>query len=356
MSRGAEWTVRLALVSVSVLMTFAVLELGCRLSEGRHWLLHWPNLVAQELAVRAHGSGYVHDPVLGFVPQPKFASPSFSVDDRGNRAMPPLARGASGALLLVTGASFAFGEEVHDDSSWPVYLQALVGRRTVNAGVSAYGLDQTVLRTEQEAAFLKPTLIVLSFDSESLLRSESRRTFGALKPYFTIDDKGALALQNVPVPNVMDGGVSHVGLTFWQRAFGWSLLIDMTMQRLGQWDGWMGLSERVTPDGTAERLACPLMQRLAKLNTPTLIVAQYAHGYWKLDERSATGAQHLSRIVLECAAQAGLSTFDTFDVVDRAVRERGLNNLYLRDHHNPEGNRLIGESIAAELKRQGLLK
>lgn len=351
-----EWMLRVTLVVVSTVLAVAVLELGCRLHNGSHWLLHWPNLVAQEVAAPPPG-GYVHDPVLGFVPKPGFASAGFSFDDLGNRVVPSLGGVAGGAPVLVTGASFAFGDEVGNDHSWPAYLQSLIGRRTVNAGVNAYGLDQTVLRTERKSASLRPALIILSFDSESLERSELRRESGVLKPYFTVDDDGELALHNVPVPNEHAGGKPRPALTFWQRTFGWSHLVDMIMRRLGLALQWLAVTERATPDGTAERLACPLMERLAGLRTPTLVVAQYAPDYWEHDDAEERVEERtMSRGVLACAAEAGLATFDTFDVIDRTVRERGLEYLYLEEHHSPGGNRVIAEAIAAELERRRLLK
>jgi len=54
--------------------------------------------------------------------------------------------------------------------------------------------------------------------------------------------------------------------------------------------------------------------------------------------------------VLHCAEVAGLATLDTYGVVEQAVRARGIDAIYIHDHHTPEGNRLIAEAIAAALK------
>ena len=55
-------------------------------------------------------------------------------------------------------------------------------------------------------------------------------------------------------------------------------------------------------------------------------------------------------MVLRCAEAAGLASLDTYDAVERAVRQRGIDAVYIRDHHTPLGNRLVAETIAAALR------
>ena len=65
--------------------------------------------------------------------------------------------------------------------------------------MSAYGVDQMVMRAEIVAAEQKPAAIVLGFGYDNLRRSEMSRVWGIEKPYFErVGD--ALAPRNVPVP------------------------------------------------------------------------------------------------------------------------------------------------------------
>ena len=134
---------RLALVVGSVLFTLGALEIGGRLWRSPESLLDWSNIVLEDRrATRAAGVGRLkYDAELGFVPaqgyRPTPASEGLAL------AEPP---------ILVVGDSYAHGDEVSDGETWAALLQSLTHRRTVNAGVSGYGLDQIVLRAEALAS------------------------------------------------------------------------------------------------------------------------------------------------------------------------------------------------------------
>ncbi len=140
-------------------------------------------------------------------------------------------------------------------------------------------------------------------------------------------------------------------LSFLQHAFGWSILVDTVLRHQGWQYEWAVDHERATPRGTGERLACPLMRRLADLGVPMLVVAQYDFYVWENAE-FATEQRRLSSAVLKCARDAGLATLDLYDETARAVRTHGRGALYRTWHPSPEGYRLIAEGIAAELRRR----
>src|SRR5260370_1132446 len=79
------------------------------------------------------------------------------------RLAPRPADATDGPPVLATGDSYTQGDEVDNDHTWPAQLQGLLRRRTINAGVAAYGFDQIVLRTEQLVPVVRPGLIVLGF-------------------------------------------------------------------------------------------------------------------------------------------------------------------------------------------------
>jgi hypothetical protein len=308
--------------------------------------------VAREWAVNDTevNKRFIDDSLLGHVPKPAFRSNLVNYDPEGRRVMPPMPADVDvGPPVLVTGDSFAEGEEVKDGETWPAYLQELLKRRVINAGVSGFALDQAVLRTVQQAEMLHPGRIVMSFAAGELYWNEMHHLWGGEKPYFTLANDGTLVLHNAPVP---PRSTTERVLPFWQRAFGWSALLELVLKRMDWWVDWLADEERATPRGTAEKLVCPMMRHLAELGMPTLVVAQYNrwtlwtdNAAWRADARRQAG------LVLHCAEVAGLGVLDTYPVIEQAVRARGIDAIYIRDHHTPEGNRLIAEAIAAALKR-----
>ena len=231
--------------------------------------------------------------------------------------------------LVATGGSFTLGDDVTDGETWPAVLERVTGRDVVNAGVSSYGLDQVVLRSEQLARALRPAAVIVAFTADNIWRNEMSRLWGAEKPYFSLRDDGKLELHNVPVP------APPYSATLLQRLFGWSALIETVARRLGrrdsstEWQGeWLNGNIRARPAGDGEHVACALMERLASLDMPVLVVAQYERWAWEPDAILAAEQRRLSLLMLRCAADAGLDTLDTFGVLDAVVRHDGLSKLY----------------------------
>jgi hypothetical protein len=338
---------RLALILGSVLFSLILLELGCRLLRGPDTLVRWDNIIRRERVGSVADNTarrYRYDRDLGWV-QKEVASARVNYDAEGIRLTPLTPEvDTSAAPVLATGDSYTQGDEVDDTDTWPAWLQGLLDRRVINAGVAAYGLDQTVLRTEQLAPRLKPALIVLGFIADDVRRSEMSRTWGAEKPYFVLKD-GALVLRNVPVPPSPDPGTT---LDFWQRAFGWSVLLDTVLRHEGWQYEWMVDHVRVMPRGEGLLLACPMMQRLKKLGIPTLVVAQYVFYTWQ-DAEFGAEQHRVAQAVLSCAEAAGLPTLDLYQPFAQAVKTRGLRTIYGAWHPSPEGYKLIAQEVAKKL-------
>ena len=340
---------RLALVVGSVLFTLAALEIGCRLWSGPASLLDWSNIVLEDRrATRAAGVGRLkYDPELGFVPTPGYAANGVTYDRLGYRVTPaPSDLALAEPPILVVGDSYAHGDEVSDGETWAALLQSPTRRRTVNAGVSGYGLDQIVLRAERVAREIKPAAIVLVFIAEDLRRSEMKRVWGAEKPYFE-PSGGAPVLRNVPVPPSPEAAST---LTPGQRLFGWSVLVDTVLKHKGWQYEWAIDHDRVLPRGDGEKLACPLLERLARAGVTTLVVAAYDPYVWR-DPDYAREQRRLSAVVLECARAAGLGTLDLFETIDQAVSKLGYAAIFRSSHPGPTGHQITAERIAAALAR-----
>src|SRR5260370_9371037 len=181
MARRSELAAGAGLVLVSVAVALIVLEIGCRVARGSEFLWSWPNFVAREWAVNDTevNKRFIDDPLLGHVPKPAFRSSLVNYDSEGRRVMPaPPADVDAGPPVLVSGDSFAEGEEVKDGETWAAYLQELLKRRVINVGVSGFALDQAVLRTVQQAEMLHPCQIVLSFAAGELYWNKSHYLLG----------------------------------------------------------------------------------------------------------------------------------------------------------------------------------
>jgi hypothetical protein len=348
---------RVLLIIGSLLFSLIVLELGVRAFDGWHALVHWPNLVVQARTLdwaSGQHSRAVPDPRLGFVGRPNYVSSDGDLRyDANSLRVTPAPEGVTladlslkGPPLLVVGDSYAHGDEVRDDETWPAHLQALLHRRVVNAAMSGYGIDQMVLRASMLAPEVKPEAIVLSFIADDARRAEMKRVWGAEKPYFETVN-GQLVERNVPVPPSPDPAST---LDIWQRLFGWSRLLDMVLESQGWKYEWQLDYARVLPRGAGARLACPLFERLAALGVPVLVVAEYDPYHWQNDDwRKVTRAT--DDTILDCAKAAGLPTLDMFETIDKGVREKGLWAIYRRAHPGPAGTELAAQRIAQELER-----
>ncbi len=344
-----ETGIRLMLLIGSVLVGLFGMELGFRALLRPELLLHWPNFILEErIDSTAVMDRLVPDRDLGWTGNPRYAVDGVSYDAQGYRTTPgPAAATLAEPPILVVGDSYAHGDEVKDDETWPAQLQALVGRRVVNAAVTGYGLDQTVLRAEQAVARVKPAVLLLGFIADDLWRSARSRSWGAEKPYFDLVN-GALVLRNVPVPPSPDPADT---LSVWQQLFGHSLLINEIVSDMGWHEDW-ALDHVQVPGGQdGERLACPLLRRVAALGVPTLVIAEYNPLIWMAPDDYVREQRRITAHVLKCAAEAGLSTLDLHDTIDAAIRKQGLEAIYRGSHPSPAGTKLAAERIAAQLAR-----
>ena len=337
------------LLVLSLLVGFLAVEIAARVWYGPlpESLTDWSSIVLRSRTAVVPPA-LVADPTVGWAGAPNVKGDGVTHDARGFRIVPnrPIPGGAS-SPIVAAGDSFTYGAEVRDDESWPFYLQEMVGRRVINSGMPGYGLDQSVLRAEQLVKEFKPSLLIVSFIPDDLIRSEMSRAWQREKPWFELVGSD-LKLRNVPVPpNAAPG--SHV--PFWERWIGWSVVVNTLRNHLvKEQEVYFGDHLRAMPEGDGEKVACALMQRLAGLKVPTLVVAQYSPIDWKR-LHAGKPPRNVSLAVLECAAKAGLETLDLFDPLEKVIAAKGVTSVYppTSEHHNPGGNRFAAEQIAAKI-------
>ena len=127
---------RIALVVGSVVFSLVILEAGLRLlRSGTDGLFDESNLARARMSIVEDGDqscAYAYDATLGWTGPANCTSTGYNFDAGGFRRT-PAASPVAEPPVLVTGSSFALGQEEVDEASWPAYLQDLIGRRVVNA-------------------------------------------------------------------------------------------------------------------------------------------------------------------------------------------------------------------------------
>jgi hypothetical protein len=359
--------VALLLVAASVAVSLLGLEVALRIADGIP-LTPVHNFVTRRLnAVHGAGGFRVHHPLVGWIIRPNFTfdrrGKHFAFGEHGAR-MPsqeavPLQQGA----ILLVGNSFAMGGEVDNNESWPAQLERMSGVQVINAAVSGYGLDQTVLRAEELAPKLKPRMILVQTRLAFGISVNRMSLFGgAPKPHFMVRD-GQLVLANVPVPAAPTS--RDVG---WLRAvLGYSYLVQYAMTRLDLLQWWVppDVANRfVLSNSDAVEVTCLLMRRLAELrdrhNVPVVLVFQYA-GPEAMSSALPWEADR-SRII-SCAESEKLEIVDGLEALRSYYRAegeaayRGLWMMHDNDraygHMSPAGNRLIAQLVLAHLAAWG---
>lgn len=285
---------------------------------------------------------HVHDPVLGYVPRAGVRGHTrdggaVTIDGDGLRFSgdtPPL----SDRPILAVGDSFTYGEDVGDLEAWPAQLQRLIGRRVLNGGVSGYGLDQIVLRTERLVARHRPVTAIISLIADDIARTEMRRLWWHDKPWFAVE-QGRLVAKGQPVPQrtKLPPGLRRTIERLLNRT-------PAALQRLA------GSHIRIHRAGTGDLISLKLVERLARLQATAgvkiVLMAQYDAHAW-LDSRYAREQKDRLRPLLNGAASTGMATLDTFN---RLSAEPRPGDLYGMQHMNGRGNLMIAGLLAARLR------
>lgn len=151
--------------------------------------------------------GDIYHPVRGWTNKPGYRSDvsrsnKITINGQGLRAQRDysLLPAAGVRRIAILGDSFTFGDEVNDDQALPSYLgRFLDSAEVLNFGVSGYGVDQMVLRLEEEVFSFNPTHVLLVIAIPSDLARALTSEYNHPKPAFSIKN-GILTVSNSPVP------------------------------------------------------------------------------------------------------------------------------------------------------------
>jgi hypothetical protein len=249
---------------------------------------------------------------------------------RQNGGTPP--RGERPRILVV-GDSFAFGDGVSDEHTWPAALEQRSGGRVINAGMIGFGVDQAVLRAEQLIDVYHPDTIVLGFIPHDVLRCEMSYWSGFSKPYFDVAPSG-LRFHPAVVP-------APTALTPVKRLLAKSMTLDLLFPAFLHWQG--PRERQVHRQG--REVACELMARLAAFarqhGVRALVVA------YPQEPSSAADDVATKDAVLACARAQQLPVLDLFPAFDALPSDERA-RLFDR-HYTIAGNALVADHLATAL-------
>lgn len=288
------------------------------------------------------------DPVLGWIPQPHYSGTSelwgtrVTLGDDGIRANDnPDIFGEQCSPILAVGDSFTFGDEVSNHETWPAILEKRLRKPVINAGVFAYGIDQTFLRLKELAPKYQPDVLIFSVVSYDLKRSEYAVSLGANKPYFRIVNN-TLQLMNTPIK---DQSIQQP--RFIHRVSGYSYLLHRVMMRLSP-NWWLQGGYRWHESHTGfqgEEIACLLFQELPVFAEHNGI----RHIYVLIQETHPPDTSLNAKVdaALTCINTELLSIVDLRPIV-ADLRNHNIdeyNSLFSQAHMTSKGNAFVAEYL-----------
>lgn len=327
---------RVVLLVVSVCLTLLVLEVAVRLHRGE--------LFGSASRSTESGLGRMEfHPRLGWTSRPgRFGEAWTSNVDASGLRSNGRAFAADRPSILVVGDSFTFGDEVEDGETWPAQLEGILNKRVYNAGVGAYGIDQAFLRAELLLDQLKPGLVVLSFISDDINRTEfSHYPYGrGWKPYFKYVN-GSLVLENVPVSDKPPPPSPRQFQTL-HSALSYSSLADAILSRTAfQWWHNLPAIEQVHRDG--ENVSVELLVKLNQLTKERgvnfLAVALGTNGLIGDNARLPN--------VVRLARAKGVNVVD---LSTDMASSHSPDQFRPGGHYSPSMNRAVAERIAVFLE------
>ena len=335
----------IVLATISVCLTMLSLELAVRIRRGK--VLSFQSSTAEPQ--RGVGRMAYH-PRLGWIPRlGRFSSGWTSNVDASSVRSNGRSISTASRPILAVGDSFTFGDEVEDNETWAAHLETILNKRVLNAGVGAYGIEQAFLRAELLLDKYDPDVVILSFISDDINRTEySYYPYGrGWKPYFEYGN-GSLVLRNVPVPQE-PSPPSYRRFQTLRRALGYSHLADAVLKGIARrWWQNLPVIERIHHDG--EDVSVDLLVRLDSLTKSRrgqfIAIALATNG-------RIGGNARLPNLVKR-AREKGVNVLDlSTDVLK--LQPSQLQTLFLPGgHYSPAMNRSVAERIAAFLRERGV--
>lgn len=345
---------KLGLVLGSVVFTLLLTELAARIWKGEYRLA---NFHTEHLDMFRRALPTEYHPRLGWIPAQGYSDgdnvwgTQVTIRRDGIRANSPdgavSVKNDSGELVVAVGDSFAFGDEVSDDETWPAILEQRSGLPVLNGGVFGYGVDQIFLRTEELVAKYEPTVVVFSFICPDITRCEMKKRSSAWKPYYEpVGDGFELRLDHIE-------RLRSEGSRGLPRVLGYSFLAHKLMSRAFP-SFWLQDGGEAAHD-QGEAVARWVLERLSGLATdhPSLrrvyVLVQY------MQNPAAWRYEMLDRVLPSASGPA----VEVVDLRERFAELRASDptrytSLWRspQGHMSKAGNTYVAEVLAEVIGRQ----
>lgn len=262
--------------------------------------------------------------------------------------------------ILAVGDSFTHGSEVNDDQSWPAILERQLGTTVLNAGVGGYGVDQIYLRAEKLIELLKPKMLIFGILDQDILRNQYT-SFGAPKPFFTINNFNELELRNHPVPKISNDKKFIFNPLYY---LGYSnFFIDNFSTSFPKVNQLLIKQEFKEEYKNGVEVTCALLKKMSEkvnqIKIPMIVVFQYGGGFFA----SKNPRPAMDEAVISCINKLSIPLVDEFEALTLAEKNGVLEDYYVM-HKNPKafghmsekGNNLIANLIKNKIEELNLLK
>ena len=300
------------LVLISMLASLLAIEIGYRVVAGFPILKLANWRTEQIVKVNLGELKAIPDPILGWTNKASsYNEDGYSTIEYGVRKNFEETTIRTGGMLAA-GDSFTEGWDVKDDESWPAAVEKLTAVPVVNAGTGGYGTDQTILRAEQMLPIVKPKILLIGFHEIAIVRA-GFSTFGAPKPYFTIEN-GELRYHPPTVTEPQKTNITWTMVQPVRQALGYSTFADYLLSRLNPnfWhgDGAYDLYQKSGADEVA--VTCALLKRLkTRADQDGIHVMLFLQYYATLILGADQPGPH-SQAVAACAEKMGIRVVDQF--------------------------------------------
>lgn len=315
--------------------------------------------------------------VLGWAPRPGAVSADglYSYNSQGVRSPVPTfaAKPPEGVLrIAMFGDSFTHGDDVPYEHSWGAVLEQLLNEAGIpaeilNFGVGGYGIDQALLRFQQQGAAFAPHLVVLGFQPENLKRNlnllrplyDPRSGLPFAKPRFIFTDRG-IDLINVPVlpPERMAATLSDLDAwelrpheyfydpadfqgSWWQRS---KLLATAYDLKVNQEDRWLLKRIIFREKSEEQQLGWAIIQAFDMEVTATGARFMIVHLPSNQEMKLRVGLGRWSYQTFLDALDGAYDVVHPEGALMQAAQAHGLGEIFA-GHYNEKGNRIIAQEI-----------
>ena len=237
--------------------------------------------------------------------------------------------------IAVFGDSFAFGEEVDDDQTIPVYLgRWLDNVEVINFAVRGWGLGQMALRLEEEGFAFHPDHVVIVVSLPSDLSRDVLDQFGHNKPVFGVEGS-KLVVGNVPVPLAS----SQPWLQRHSFSAAWLFGRPSETPKQPSFDATMRVTQAIMARVNQHCRRVGVPWTLVTVVGPSWIRTMQSHQRWHV------AITHMRRTI----RASGADVLDLIEYLRQAGRREGEAISAAMGHYTHKGNCLIAGQIAQHL-------